>query len=184
MAKHKQEPVTDWIQEARDYAKAERALNIEKWVYITIGYHDPVHGTTRLYAFDLPRELYEKYRWVVRCRTARFQCDHPREYVQMWFSYYDKRTGLKFDHNSCLSRLAAAKAQITKAQRCIERHLEHQKQKYPMFYDESTDTELLAYREKLAKKIDNSEKLHESIRQAVIQHRAGNGTGNVNSVFH
>lgn len=33
-----QERMDDWIEYAREHAKAERELKIEKWVYISIEY--------------------------------------------------------------------------------------------------------------------------------------------------
>lgn len=170
MAKHKQEPVDDWMQDARDMAKAERELGIEKWVFITIGYNDRPGEIVKLYCFDFPRELYERRRWVVRWRLARLQCEHPRKDVSTYFSYYDKRTGLKTDFNSCISKLTSAKAQVTKAKRSEEKYVASQKEKYPLFYDEATDTELIKFREKLANKEKNLKAAEESIRIAVERH--------------
>ncbi len=171
MAGQRQESADDWQQYARDYAKAERELQIEHWVWISIGYRTKTCEMVVLHNYDLPRELMERYRWVIRWRTARLQCLHPRQYITAWHSYYDKRTGLITDFNSGLTKLIAAKAQITKAERCIERHIAAQKAKYPMFYDESTDTELVKYREKLARKKENCRQAEENIRLAVENHR-------------
>lgn len=171
MKKHRRESVESWEQDLRDFAKAERELEIEHWVFISIEYQSAARERVKLYSYDLPRGLYERYRWVIRWRISRFQCQYPREYVTALFSYYDKRTGLKIDHNSCLSKLAAAKAQITKAERCIEQHIAAQRQKYPMFYDENSDTELIAYRAKLEHKKQNCQTIKENLRQAVEQHR-------------
>ncbi len=171
MDRHKQESTDDWQQYARDYAKAERELQIEHWVWISIGYRNESRETITLHTYDLPRELMERYRWVIRWRTARLQCQYPRRSITAWHSYYDKRTGLITDFNSGLTKLIAAKAQITKAERCIERHIAAQRAKYPLFYDESTDTELVKYREKLARKIENCHRAEENIRMAVENHR-------------
>ena len=47
----KQESVSDLFQMAKDYAKAENELKIEKWVQITIEYNDEVkHEPVRLCA--------------------------------------------------------------------------------------------------------------------------------------
>ena len=171
MAKHKQEDTEDWVQDARDLAKAERELRIEHWVWVSIGYRTKTCEMVILHSYDLPRDIMERYRWVIRWRTARLQCQYPHQYITAWHSYYDKRTGLKTGFNSCLGKLAAAKAQITKAGRCIERHIAAQRAKYPMFYDESADTELVKYREKLARKKENCRRAEENIRLAVENHR-------------
>lgn len=167
MTKHKQESADDWMQYARDYAKAEKELGIEHWVYIGIGYYDDHAQRVTLHTYDLPRELYERRRWVVRWRVARLQCLYPRYSVDTHYSYYDKRTGLRTDFNSCLRKLASAKAQITKARRSEARYIDEQRRRYPLFYDENNDPELTKFREKITRKEENCRLLAESIRQAV-----------------
>lgn len=108
----------DWWEYAKELAKAERELQIGHWVRISIEYRDEAGDTVRLHSYDLPRELHERYRWVVRWREARLQCLYPRKHIHTYYSYYDKRTGLRTGFNSCLSRLSTAKAQqITIAER-------------------------------------------------------------------
>ena len=83
----------------------------------------------------------------------------------IYHSYYDKRT----DFNSCLSRLAASKAQITIAKRKEQQYLSYQKQNN-LFFDENTDEELIKFREKLHKKETNYNMLYANIQQAVEEH--------------
>lgn len=158
-----QEQINDWWEYARELAKAERELKIEKWVFISIEYKDADGHTHRLHSYDLPRELYEKYRWVVRWREARLQCLHPRETVNTYYSYYDKRTGLKTGFNSCLSKLATAKAQITIAERKEKEYLDYQRQNN-LFFDEKTDEELTKFRQKLQAKKEKYIILENKIR--------------------
>lgn len=164
------ESIKDWQQSAKDYAKAERELEIEHWVRISIGCRDKT-----LHAYDLPREVWERRKWVVRWRTAKLQCLHPHWNIATWYSFYDKRTGLKTDFGSCLGKLVAGKAQVTRAFRCIEQHIAAQKALYPLLYDESADTELIKYREKLDRKIENLRLAEENIRLAVENHRREQG---------
>ena len=89
----------DWWEYAKELAKAERELQIGHWVRISIEYRDEAGDTVRLHSYDLPRELHERYRWVVRWREARLQCLHPRRHIHTYYSYYDKRTGLRTDFN-------------------------------------------------------------------------------------
>jgi hypothetical protein len=91
--------------------------------------------------------------------------------VQTSHSYYDKRTGLRADFNSCLSRLAASKAQITIARKREEEYLSFQKQNN-LFFDESTDEELSKFRGKLKKKEENYELLYLNIQDAVEKHNS------------
>lgn len=166
-----QERMDDWWEYARELAKAERELKIEQWVFISIEYKDADGHTHRLHSYDLPRELYEKYRWVVRWREARLQCLHPRETVSTYYSYYDKRTGLKTGFNSCLSKLAATKAQITLAERKEKAYLDYQKQNN-LFFDEQTDEELIKFRTKLRTKKENYAALSEVTKTEVIKYKA------------
>lgn len=162
----------DWMELSRDLAKAEKELRIEKWVRIVIGYRNERNECVDLYLYDLPREVYERHRWIVRWRCARLQCRFPRFAVQCYYDYYDRRTGLKTGMGSCLSALAAAKAQVTKAERNMEKYILHQKEKYPLFgYDENADPALIKYREKLAAKKLKLVVAEQTIRDAVENHK-------------
>jgi hypothetical protein len=171
MKKHKREDLGDWMEEAKALAKAEKELGIEKWVILSIEYQSKDYRRVVLYQYDLPREMYEKYRWVVRWRQARYQCLHPRETVQIYHSYYDKKTGLKTDFNSCLSKLAASKAQITIARKREQEYLCWQRQNN-LFFDENTDEDLVKFREKLKKKEENYDLLYRNIQKAVEEHHS------------
>lgn len=166
-----QERMDDWWEYARELAKAERELKIEQWVFISIEYKDADGHTHRLHSYDLPRELHEKYRWVVRWREARLQCLYPRETISGYYCYYDKRTGLKTGFNSCLSKLAAAKAQITIAERKEKDYLDYQRQNN-LFFDEQTDEELIKFRIKLRTKKENYAALSEVTKTEVIKYKA------------
>lgn len=146
-----QERIDDWWEYAKDLARAERELQIERWVYISIEYKDEAGRKCRLHSYDLPRELHERYRWVIRWREARLQCQYPRENINTYYSYYDKRTGLRTEFNSCLMKLAAAKAQITRAERKEAEYLADQRLNN-LFFDEQTDDQLLEFHEKLRMK--------------------------------
>lgn len=148
-----QERIDDWQIYARELAKAERELKIEKWVYISIEYRTKELERVVLFRYDLPREIYERYRWVVRWRHARLQCRYPKEDVQTYFSYYDKRTGLSTDFGSALSKLSAAKAQITIARRKKQEYIEYQQQNN-LFFNEAEDEMLAKFRRKLQEKIE------------------------------
>lgn len=65
-----QERMDDWMEYAKELARAERELRIERWVFISIECKDEAGTPVRLHSYDLPRELHERYRWVVRWREA------------------------------------------------------------------------------------------------------------------
>lgn len=161
-----QESIGDWIEYAREIAKAETALKIEKWVYISIEYRTKDRERVVLFRYDLPRKIYERYQWVVRWRHARLLCQYPRENVQTYFSFYDKRTGLSTGFNSLLSKLSAAKAQITIARRREQEYISHQRLNN-MFFNEDDDEMLLKFRQKLQDKINKHTEMETALKLSV-----------------
>lgn len=155
----------DWFQMAKDLAKAERELKIEQWVEVTI-YYGYAEKQVSLYHYNLPREMYFRYQWVIRWRVARLQCQHPRNDVYTSFYYYDKRSGESLEVSSCLSKLISAKAQITKAERKMNEYIEHNRQNN-MFFDENTDEELVKFREKLERKKNECSECEKRLEQLV-----------------
>lgn len=146
----KQESMDDLFQMAKDLAKAERELKIEQWVEVTI-YYGYAEKQVSLYHYNLPREMYLRYQWVIRWRMAKLQCQYPKQIVSTSLYFYDKRSGESMGLNSCLSKLISAKAQVTKAERMMKNYIEQNRQNN-MFFDENTDEELVKFREKLERK--------------------------------
>lgn len=161
-----QERMDDWMEYARELARAERELRVERWVFISIECKDEAGNPIRLHSDDLPRELHERYRWVVRWRVSRLQCLHPKEDIHPYFSYYDKRTGLSTELDSALSKLSAAKAQISIAERKEKEYIEYQRANN-LFFDETTDGQLLRFREKLRMKKEKYTALEQQIRSEI-----------------
>lgn len=146
-----QERIDDFMQLANDYANAEKELEVQHWVFITIEMTDGNCNYVRLFSYDLPREVYERRRWVIEWRRAKFVCQHPKGNVRCFSSYYDKRLGKDIRLNEDLRRLVAAKAQVTKARRKIDRYVAFNKANN-LFFDERTDADLQKARKKLADK--------------------------------
>lgn len=161
-----QENMGCWMEYAREYAKAERELNIEKWIHISIEYRTQSRERIVLFRYDLPRNVYERREWVVRWRYARFVCLYPRENVRTYFSYYDRRTGLGTDFGSALSRLSAAKARITIAKRKEQEYIEYQQQNN-LFFNEAEDEMLAKFRRKLQAKIEKYAELEKEVMLSV-----------------
>ena len=146
----KQESMDDLFQMAKDLAKAERELKIEQWVEVTI-YYGYAEKQVSLYHYNLPREMYFRYQWVIRWRMAKLQCQYPKQIVSTSLYFYDKRSGESLEVSSCLSKLISDKAQITKAERRMNEYIEYNRQNN-MFFDEESDEELVKFREKLERK--------------------------------
>ena len=133
----KQESMDDLFQMSKDLAKAERELKIEQWVEVTI-YYGYAEKQVSLYHYNLPREIYFRYQWVIRWRMAKLQCQYPKQIVSTSLYFYDMRSGESLEVSSCLSKLISAKAQITKAERRMNEYIGYNRQNN-MFFDESTE---------------------------------------------
>lgn len=170
----KQESVSDLFLLATDYAKSEKQLKIERWVQIFIECkEDGKLGNVRLFKYDLPRDVYERRKWVIRWRLARFQCQYPKQNVECYFHYYDRRSGESLGFGSCLSRLIASKAKVTRAERKMWEYIVYNRENN-LFFDPDTDEDLRKYAEKLdrskAKVAECEKRLEELIK------RKNNGT--------
>ncbi len=146
----KQESVSDFYQYAKDLAKAEKELKVDRWVEVTL-YYGYADKQVSLYHYNLPCEMYFRYQWVIRWRMAKLRCQYPKQIIGISLYHYDKRSGELLELNSCLSKLISAKAQVTKAERMMKNYIEQNRQNN-MFFDESTDEELVKFREKLERK--------------------------------
>lgn len=105
-----QERVDDFFQMAKYYAKAEKDLGVQRWVFIGFERKDG-YNYIRLFSYDLPREVFERRRWVIEWRKARLVCQYPKDNVRYTLHFYDKRLGLDVRLNEDLNKLIAAKAQ-------------------------------------------------------------------------
>lgn len=163
-----QESISDFMEIARDYAKAEKELEVQHWVYIGIERKDANGNRVRIFSYDLPREVYERRNWVVRWREAKCRCQYPKDNVQCYFSFYDKRLGNTPELTEDLRTLVSAKAQVTRQQRKIDEYVEWHKAN-DLFFDESTDMDLLRVREKLSIKQLNVQKCEERLKHKIKQ---------------
>lgn len=118
----KQESMDDLFLMAKDLAKAEKELKVERWVEVTL-YYGYADKQVSLYHYDLPREMYFRYQWVIRWRMAKFQCQYPKQIIGISLYHYDKRSGESMGLNSCLSKLISAKAQVAKAERMMKNYI-------------------------------------------------------------
>lgn len=163
-----QERIDDFMQMAKYYAEAEKELGVCHWVFITIERTDGHCNYERLFSYDLPREVYERRRWVIEWRKARLVCQYPKGNVRCFFSYYDKRLGSDKRLNDDLRKLVSAKAQVTKARRNIDKYVAYNRQNN-MFFDESTDADLQKAREKLAVKEASVRAAEERLKSKIKQ---------------
>lgn len=137
---------------AKDMEKARKDLEIIPCVRISIVRKDRETGDmVRLFMYDLPRALYERWLWVVDWRVARFKCMYPRDNVRAYYSFYDGKSGLDLGWGSVLGELSAAKAQVTKTERRIREYISDQKRNN-IFFNEHDDEFLIKAKVKLEQK--------------------------------
>ncbi len=150
----------NWMQYAKDLAKAERDLKIEHWVYITIEARYPDRSREVLHVFDIPRNMLDRWKWLIEWRKAKLVCKYPRKKIDQYHCYYDKRTGLQTGMNQLLRSVICAKAQITKVDRKIEKYIAYQKANN-LFFDPATDEQLQKAYSKLETKRNNYQTLYD-----------------------
>lgn len=134
--------------------------------FISIECKDEAGNPARLHSYDLPRELHERYRWVICWRESRLQHLYPKRQINTYYGYYDRRTGLRTDLNSSLSRLSAAKAQIFIAERKEREYIQYHCADN-LFFDEGTDEQLVRFREKLRMKKEKYTELRKRVYQQI-----------------
>jgi hypothetical protein len=156
----------DWMQAAKDLAKAEKDLGVQKWVLITFYRKNEKGEAEKIFEYDLPRELWIKWNWVVNWRRAKLICMFPRGEVYNTMSFYDKRSGYETSINTFLGRLISAKAQATKVQRSIDNYIAWNRRNN-MFFDENTDEKLIILRGKLFAKINNIHEAEERLKSKI-----------------
>lgn len=162
----------EWMQYAKDMAKAEKELKIEQWVVISF-YRTTERGDkVPLFRYDLPRQVADRYSWVIQWRRAKLVCQYPKGNVTHYYSLYDKRSGEDYSFGSCLSSLAAAKAQVTKIERRIKEYIDRQKQNN-LFFNEQTDEILQKAINKLKIKKKNVQEAEARLHRKVENHLCG-----------
>lgn len=139
----KQESLSEYYEMAKEIAKTEKELGIERWDQISIERNGDKSGEyIRLYSYDLPRHIAEKYEWVIRWRAAKLQCQYPRYCVRVYHSPYSKVMGENIGMQKDLNKFLAAKAQVTRQERVIRQYIEQKRNEGDMFYNESEDEDL------------------------------------------
>jgi len=165
-----QENMEDWMQYAKDIAKAERELKIEHWVYITFEIRHEDGHRELLHKIDIPRYMADRWRWLIEWRRAKLVCKYPRKKIWVYHCNYDKRTGLQTGFNFLLTKVASAKAQITKVERVINKYIEYETHNN-LFFEVDTDEKLLKAYEKLEKKKQNYTEMYNLLQQEAIKHQ-------------
>lgn len=151
----------DYLQYAKEQAKAEAELEVERWVRITF---ERVHGSQSavLHTYELPVAMLERWNWVINWRRARYICEQPREPVSTYYSYEYRYKGERVGWQQDINTLVAAKAKYTKRLRAVEAYIASQQGN--MFFNPANDETLLKEQAKLKQAKQNIEAAHERMR--------------------
>jgi len=126
-----------------DLLDAEKQHGIVRFVEITIvrqpmrpdGSYD-WHNKEQLFRYDFPRDVYERRKWVITWRAARFQCQYPKYLISTIHCYYHRKANLVL-WKIPLDKLVAAKRMVTQ----ISNAMANARQAYiPTLYDPTIDT--------------------------------------------
>ena len=159
-----------WEEIVRAYAKAERELGVK--VYCVLRICKKVNGEEIvLHRYDMPREILQRWRWVINWRMAKLTCENPRAHIYETLSFYDKTSGEAYGFNSDLSRLTALKGRITLQENRIKDYIEANKDN--LFFDETNDPQLVKVRKKLERARKNVANAEARLRTKVEQKIAG-----------
>lgn len=148
---------------AKAYDKAEKET-VEPYVFVTL--EDSV-TKEKLFRYDIPRDMFWKYEWVIRWRTAKLQIQRPRHRINQYLDFYDKKTGLDFGFGSLLSKLTSAKAQITILENKIAEYKKQKEQE--LFFDETTDPIISKLRCKIESQKSKQQEYEMSIKNKLKQ---------------
>lgn len=160
----------DYMQFAKDLAKAEKELSITQWVNISIErMHNNEH--IKLYNYQIPRSMLDRWEWVIRWRRSKYQCMYPKDNVSSYMSFFDKKTGLDYGIGSFLGTITSAKAQITKYERLINNYILSKKD--DLFFNENSGPNLLKAKATLQTKMDHLDILMDKLKEKIIELKNG-----------
>ena len=130
----RQESVSDWMALAKAYDKAEKEQEVTPYVVVSLRNR---RTNEELYRYDLPREMFWRWHWVIDWRAANLLCQNPKDGINHDLSFYDRKTGLEYGFGSLISKLTSAKANATIAANKLKEYIELQQGN--MFFSEKED---------------------------------------------
>ncbi|MBN9300548.1 MULTISPECIES: hypothetical protein [Dysgonomonas] len=162
--------MNDYFEQQKAEPQIEIELNVNRWVIISIGYRgsDCKTADVILYTYTLSIDMSKKYSYVFRWRAAKLQCKHPKEYICIWQSHFDKNTSLRLDHDSLYSKVIRWKGLVTRAKNIIKKY-EDERLK-TLFHDFENDPIWLDAQVKLQQRVDGLAKLQAALDKALAEY--------------
>ena len=158
----KQESVSNWQDLAKAYDKADKEIGIIQYVKISL-----CNKRTRqvLYQYDIPRNMFFRWAWVIDWRAAKLLCKNPKDGITHEYYYYDKKTGLETGIGTLLYKLKGAKATLTLTKNKLQDYIDQSRN--VLFFDEATDTIVLKYKAKISQYKEKIYTLEDEIKAKV-----------------
>ena len=141
----RQESVSDWMALAKAYDKAEKEQEVTPYVVVSLRNR---RTNEELYRYDLPREMFWRWHWVIDWRAAKLLCQNPKDGINHVLSFYDRKTGLEYGFGSLISKLTSAKANATIAANKLKEYIELQQGN--MFFSEKEDEIVNKFKAKIS----------------------------------
>ena len=82
------------------------------------GSHD-YNTKETLFKYDFPRAVYERRKWVITWRIAKFQCQFPKYLVTSFYCFYHRKANVSL-WKIPLDKLVAAKRMVTQITNAME----------------------------------------------------------------
>ncbi len=164
----KQESVSDWMELAKAYDKAEREQDVQPYVKVNL-----CNKRTNevLYRYDLPRESFWRWHWVIDWRAARLLCKNPKDGISHVLDFYDKTTGLEYGFGSLISSLTSAKANTTRIENELKQYIETRQN--DMFFNPEDDVIVGKLKSKISAYKAKAAEMEQQIKSKVIEIKTG-----------
>lgn len=163
----RQESVSDWMALAKAYDKAEKEQEVTPYVVVSLRNR---RTNEELYRYDLPREMFWRWHWVIDWRAAKLLCQNPKDGINHVLSFYDRKTGLEYGFGSLISKLTSAKANATIAANKLKEYIELQQGN--MFFSEKEDEIVNKFKAKISAYKAKAVEIEEEIKAKVQQLQA------------
>ena len=158
----RQESVSDWMALAKAYDKAEKEQEVTPYVVVSLRNK---RTNEELYRYDLPREMFWRWHWVIDWRAAKLLCQNPKDGINHVLSFYDRKTGLEYGFGSLISKLTSAKANATIAANKLKEYIELQQGN--MFFSEKEDEIVNKFKAKISAYKEKAAEIEEEIKAKV-----------------
>ncbi len=160
--------LSDYQELSQIQKEIEASMNLEPMLSISIGVYKGKRqdGCELLYHAEIPRKMKDRWDWYFNWRRCYYQCQYPRNIVDMSYSFIDRRTRLEMTYNGVLTTYTSAKAQVTLWERRIKEYSEEKRDLFGLDNDPIYQKALHKLSEKKLKLAEAEKALKEALAKA------------------